>query len=315
MALNTNTLSFVLSILLKKEISSLTTAPCSCPLPAIFVSTHLETPVIFGAQQRLMGMLCQPTQGATAPRLACLLMNAGVVHRVGPHRLNVKIARALALQNVPSLRLDLSGRGDSLPSPEGAGQDVHDMQEAMSHLQTTLGIEQFVVIGICSGAVNAYQLAQADERVVGMLMFDCYLYPTLKTRWLRRWYRWRVMSWADVHHKLMGKLNAVLRLDKSHTAAALKPAPLPGSGTPSRAEFAKTIDALLQRGVRVSLIYSGSFLELHNYQNQLQDAFGKNSFVKNIHYAFMPDVDHTATPLAAQHKLIADISEWTQKNF
>jgi pimeloyl-ACP methyl ester carboxylesterase len=277
------------------------------------VTTHLETPVIFGSQQRLMGMLCQPAPGAqTPPRFACLLMNAGVVHRVGPHRLNVKMARALALQNVPSLRLDLSGRGDSLPNPEGAGQDVSDLQAAMTQLQTQLGIDRFVVIGICSGAVSAYQLAQVDARVVGMVMFDGFLYPTRKTHWLRRWYRWRLMSWADVGKKLAAKFSARLR---PSTEVLSKPAPLPGSGSPPRAEFAAALCALQKRGVRTSLIYSGSFIELYNYHGQMADAFKNEPFLKDLHCEFMPDVDHTATPLAAQHKLISTISQWVQQNF
>ncbi len=280
------------------------------------VSPYLETPVMFGPQQRLMGMLCQPAYSASKPRIACLLMNAGVVHRVGPHRLNVKLARALIPENVPSLRLDLSGRGDSSPNPNGAGQDVSDLQEALIFLQTTLGIERFVVMGICSGAVNAYQLAQADERVVGLLMFDGFVFPTRKTHWLRRWYRWRLMSWAEVGKKLLSKARVCLRL-KTHRSGVptTQPAPLPGSGSPPRAEFAAVMTALQQRGVRTSMIYSGSFIELHNHHDQLASAFGKASFLQNLHYEFMPDVDHTATPLAAQHKLITSICNWVTQSF
>jgi pimeloyl-ACP methyl ester carboxylesterase len=277
-----------------------------------FVTTHLETPVIFGTQQRLMGMLCQPSPSAPAPpRFACILMNAGVVHRVGPHRLNVKIARALTEQNVPSLRLDLSGRGDSLPNPQGAGQDVSDMREAMSHLEATLDIKRFVVVGICSGAVSAYQLAQTDERVVGVLMFDGFVFPTRKTQWLRRWYRWRVMSWADVGQKILSKLRA--RWRSSAGTASKNPAPLPGSGSPPRAEFAGVMLKLQKRGVRTSMVYSGSFIELHNYHGQLADAFRGEAFLKDLHDKFMPDVDHTATPLAAQRKLINCICEWVKQ--
>ena len=119
-----------------------------------------ETVARFGAGERLLGIVTLPAQRREdAP--ACLFMNAGVVHRIGPHRINVKLARALAAVGIASIRIDLSGMGDSATAPgavHSGEQTVRDLQDAMTHLEQTLGITRFIVFGLCSGAVHAYWL-------------------------------------------------------------------------------------------------------------------------------------------------------------
>jgi hypothetical protein len=69
-----------------------------------------EDVVQFGLEDRLVGVLTTP---ATALRNApaCLLMNAGVIHRIGPHRLNANISPALAAHAIATLHGDLSVLG------------------------------------------------------------------------------------------------------------------------------------------------------------------------------------------------------------
>ncbi|MGE5451539.1 MAG: alpha/beta fold hydrolase, partial [Acidobacteriota bacterium] len=141
----------------------------------------------FGPQGGLVGTLCIP--GDTAPQpLAVVLLNAGVIPRMGPHRFNVKLARALAQAGISSMRLDLSGQGDS----EAATQRSHhedlalaDLQAAMDEVSARTGITRFVIAGICSGAINGLAVAQQDPRVVGLWMLDGYAYPGRWTAWWR----------------------------------------------------------------------------------------------------------------------------------
>ena len=72
---------------------------------------YRECLVQLGAEGHLVGTLVQPT-GPSAS-VGVLFVNAGVIHRIGPHRIHVKIGRVLAQDGVPSLRLDLTGLGDS----------------------------------------------------------------------------------------------------------------------------------------------------------------------------------------------------------
>ncbi|HHO68021.1 MAG TPA: alpha/beta hydrolase, partial [Gammaproteobacteria bacterium] len=71
-----------------------------------------ERVVTFGPERNLVGVLTQPDQ--VRPDLPVLVfLNAGLLHRVGPYRMHVDLARQLAARGYASLRFDLSGRGDS----------------------------------------------------------------------------------------------------------------------------------------------------------------------------------------------------------
>ena len=69
----------------------------------------------FGANNGLFGILTSPDDDAKlADAPVAIILNAGIVHRVGPFRMHVDIARQLAAKGFSTLRMDLSGLGDSL---------------------------------------------------------------------------------------------------------------------------------------------------------------------------------------------------------
>lgn len=268
-----------------------------------------EQVVQFGPSQRLVGIwTTPPTVLSDAP--ACLLMNAGVIHRIGPHRLNVKVARALAGSGISTLRFDLSGVGDSPAALGGThfgAQAVLDLQAAMDHLEAQLDVRRFVVFGLCSGAVNGYRLALTDHRVVGAFMFDGFSYPTLRTHVLRRWRRLRSQSLMSLARKIPRRLFRRPGATEEEVADGDD-----GPSHPSRQQFEQDMNQLVARGVAVHLVYSGSFLEHFNYPNQLRDAFPKAPFLEAVRVDYLPDVDHTVTSLAAQRKVIATVLQWVQ---
>ena len=50
----------------------------------------IERSIAFGADGGLIGTLCLPSiPGANGSGVGQILFNAGVVHRIGPHRINV----------------------------------------------------------------------------------------------------------------------------------------------------------------------------------------------------------------------------------
>ena len=73
-----------------------------------------EQAVLFGKTRSLAGVVTDPPKSTEdRKRPAIVLLNSGLVHKVGPNRLNVKLARMLATMGFPVLRFDLSGIGDS----------------------------------------------------------------------------------------------------------------------------------------------------------------------------------------------------------
>ena len=152
--------------------------------------------VQLGAEGHLVGTLVQPTGPSAA--VGVLFVNAGVIHRIGPHRIHVKIGRVLAQDGVPSLRLDLTGLGDSGRAGGTDGmlaQVRRDIRAALDLLAERTGLSRFVIIGICSGAEYGYQYALDDERVAGLVMVDGYSFGNRRTRMLRYLLRLRTLTW------------------------------------------------------------------------------------------------------------------------
>ena len=63
-----------------------------------------EMVVRFGDAESLVGIVTLPS--APTNSTAVVLLNAGVIHRVGPHRMNVQLARRLAARGFTALRFD-----------------------------------------------------------------------------------------------------------------------------------------------------------------------------------------------------------------
>jgi len=75
-----------------------------------------EQVIRFEPSQTLVGIVTQPAPALANPDLpAVVLLNAGLLHRVGPNRIYVQLARKLAGFGFTVLRFDFSGMGDSRP--------------------------------------------------------------------------------------------------------------------------------------------------------------------------------------------------------
>lgn len=283
-----------------------------------------ETPITFGLREELMGILTTPlptpTSAPAAGReaqepVAFLMFNAGVLPRVGPRRINVKLARAFAERGAISFRFDLAGQGDSRTSVSGrsfAEQALSDIGAAMDHLQASHGISRFALIGICSGAVHAFAVARSDPRVAGVLCFDGHSYRSRWARAMRHWKRFRVASWPQV---LAGLLRRTTYAKAAARSAGQVDASVvePYLSNPSRDEFAGALQNLVDRGTRVSLVYSGSVLEYYSYGNQFRDVFGREPFFDKVHCAYRPDIDHTIVSLRAQRALMEIAMQWSDE--
>jgi alpha-beta hydrolase superfamily lysophospholipase len=134
-----------------------------------------ESAVGLDADHSLFGILCEPPErrGDTA----ILMLNVGGNHHIGPHRMYVKAARALAAAGYSSLRFDLAGIGDSHMQP-GTSVDGTYFRHSMPSVSAAIdllahrGCKRFYLLGICSGAYVAFQSAQLDARVAGQILMN-----------------------------------------------------------------------------------------------------------------------------------------------
>lgn len=134
-----------------------------------------EEAVRFGPQRGLVGIVTDPEGPRDAELPAVVLLNAGLMHRVGPNRTYVQIARTLAARGHSVMRFDFSGMGDSrpradhLPYIESAPREARD---AMDWLAEHRGARRFILIGHCAGAGVALLVARDDVRVAGAALIN-----------------------------------------------------------------------------------------------------------------------------------------------
>lgn len=149
--------------------------------PATWNSPDCRERLLQLAGGSLCGVLSEPMApiGARACEPLVMLLNVGEDYRVGPHRVSVSIARALATQGHRVVRLDCAGMGDSAPIPGAVARPyryaaVSDVRAAMDALACS-GARAFVLAGLCSGAYLAYQTALVDPRVRAIALLNARL--------------------------------------------------------------------------------------------------------------------------------------------
>src|SRR5262245_5043479 len=121
---------------------------------------HREVPmkqeaVLFGTASALIGVITDPPASERERRtVAVILLNAGLVHRVGPHRLYVELSHRLGALGFATFRFDFSGIGDSDARRDSLPFDkniLSEVKEAMDVLGHQRGVDRFVLMGLCSG--------------------------------------------------------------------------------------------------------------------------------------------------------------------
>lgn len=158
--------------------------PAAAPAwPGAWHAGHaVETPVAFGPDGELLGVLSQPAASGRAQHAgtAVLMLNVGGNYRVGPNRVYVKLARELASSGYRVLRMDVAGIGDSRIA-EGFSSESMYRSDAVADVRAAIdamrqrGCERIFLLGICSGAYLAFQTALADPRVSGQLIINARL--------------------------------------------------------------------------------------------------------------------------------------------
>lgn len=271
-----------------------------------------EVAVLFGPDESLVGVYT-PAEGGGD--LCCLLSNAGLMPRMGPNRLNVKIARELARQGVSTLRFDLAGLGDSKANTSAVSwrdQAVQDIRSAMDFATQRFGQRRFVIFGICSGAENALNASLADERVIASFMVDGFWYRSIWTRPVQWFNRIRKLTPSRVMRGIRRRVRS--RGSPSTEEQNLEFFPGEESANPPREVYAKTMNALAARGTRIFVLYTNAAADYVSYSNQLRDAFRGEPFARHIGSELIMDIDHTAVPIAAQRRMIFMFTDWVRGN-
>jgi alpha-beta hydrolase superfamily lysophospholipase len=312
-----------------------------------------EQAVAFGPRQSLIGVVTWPPPrrgGTDAERLAVargplasvapdpekgirstyglpavLLLNSGILHRVGPNRIYVKIARSLAALGFVVLRFDFSGIGDSPARDDNLlfeQSSLQDIEQAMAMLHSLAGSNRFVLAGLCSGAQVAFQGALTNHSVIGAVMINAGghlhddhnadLSMALFHRGLRNHYlrialhsSFRSKNWLKVR---TGDLNLRLLWGAARHFRLRNPLRRQRGGSDPQEYALAHLATLSERGVRLLHIYAEGDQGLDYFRLLL----GKQALSGNQPMELIRGANHTFSTLWSQERLVQVICDWAR---
>lgn len=278
----------------------------------------VEQALLLGPRKSMVGVITPASAQAVVPDAPfVVILNAGIIHRVGPNRMHVLLARALAAAGFGVLRVDLSGLGDSearndaLPPLDAT---MADIREILDMLQATRQVQRVVLVGLCSGADHSIIYAGTDERVVGVALMD----PSIP----------RTLGYYVHHygHRILGLrawLNLMLGRHPIWRALKRRLSPAP-AGAPAEVEARgpsledPKVKAFLQNaygralgnGVQLLAVLTSDRQRQHNYRRQLLDAFPQLPFGQQLWLEYFKECDHTFASAANRARLIGLVEAW-----
>ena len=243
---------------------------------------------------------------------AVLFWNAGILHRVGPYRLYVDMSRRLAKLGFLAARFDLSGKGDSGPRRDMVPEKERvkrDVQEVMNLVTINTGIEKFVLIGLCSGADDAFPIAVLDRRVSGLVMLDGFGYRTFNYYvyyYLPRIYRcYKLESWKKF---VVRKYNNYLSRSGRKVDDYIRE-------FPPKKKARADILSLIERKVNLLFVYSGTVGEYYNYKGQFVDMFKPIELNEKLQVEYFTEATHIYDRLEDRNRLMSCVCDWMQKHY
>ena len=267
-----------------------------------------ERAIQFGSHSGLVGIVTLPDQPAT-PKCALLMANIGLHHRAGPYRLFTELARRVAGRGLLALRFDLSGLGDSTPRSGTLGdveRGVLDMSEAMDWLQSKLGVERFILIGLCSGVDAIHPVATRDTRVTGAIFIDGYTYPTVGQFIRRHTVRYlQLRRWT----RYFARRRAVRGTEPIAPAAGAAQQQMFVREYPQLSQFRADVRRMVDRGSRLLFIWTGTY-SAYNSSRQLAEMLGKDVPRHNMTVQHLTAADHIFTAVEQRDELIARLEAW-----
>jgi len=269
----------------------------------------------FGSENNLTGIATIPDN--INKKVAVILFNAGVLHKVNAFDMNIDLMKMLADDGSLVFRFDLSGMGDSKKSKNKSTlneQVINDLIQSMDLIEDKYNVKDFVFIGLCTGADNAHKISVADDRVMGVVWLDGYAYPTTeynKLNFVR--YIKAALNPAKLLKFIKKKLAVLLGGDSDYVS---------DEGVdnyfwelPDKEVYRKQMQDIFKRNSKGLYLYSGGVNDYYLYEGQFFDAFKGEKFLSNIEEQYYDNADHLY--VIKKHRLIMleRIKKWMRDHF
>jgi pimeloyl-ACP methyl ester carboxylesterase len=263
----------------------------------------------YGEDGRGLSILTLPGRkaGPAEFRPVVILLNAGLLNRTGPNRLYVRMARVFAELGCASLRVDLTGRGDT-PVGKSTIYDeatFDDYAAIKTKLNSRFGPAPIVLVGLCSGSDDAIRFAQSDPDVKGMILLDPvafkdanFVFRSIKNTILE------CLRMPGFHVRLLWR-----RIEKV-TAGQRFLHPFAMRKIPSLADTRRAMSELERRGGRALLVYTRFASFYYNRPGQLKAALGRDETDPVCDEVYWPDVTHTYVLDVHRRRLLETVGTW-----
>lgn len=281
--------------------------------------TFVESTCTFGSAN-LRGVTTTPAaEVAGTSDVGVVLLNAGLVHHVGPNRIHVDLARRLAGMGHAVLRFDHAGVGDSPPRSDGLPFEraaPAEVAEALDQLGKTTTARRFVLAGICSGAMMSLRAGSKDERVVAVVPVNpqSHLEDPELARWVASRTEARYLfsvsmtkgrSWKSVLTGKADYLSIARTLVRRATGFIRRPKPLSLTGWDPLGD----LRSLASRGAKTHMVFSKGDAS----KDVMEAVAGRElpKLVSNgaVTITTLDGADHTFTPREARERLMDFVCE------
>jgi len=272
----------------------------------------IEEPLQFAEGGRLFGILTLPSEvpATSDPPPVFVFLSAGLLHRVGPSRVQVDIVRKLARMGLASLRVDLSGVGDSPPRAGLSNQQAvaADFAAMLAVLDARLGRLRLVLAGLCAGADNSVRLAAHEPRVVGMLLLDPICFPD--SGFATRAAIGMVEKYSNPARYIAWSKRRLTAIKAAPRAARDPVDVIASRDLPTREQLRAAFEMMLARKGRVLSVFTGAAIPYYNRAGQLGRFLDLAGYPSSCTELFWPEVDHTYTLDLHRRRLAQRIGIW-----
>lgn len=286
----------------------------------------VETPVRFGLDGHLAGIVCEPL--STRRGSTVLFLTSAYDRHAGWGRSTLTMARRLAQEGIASLRFDTANVGDSPAVPGRCEQVLYDDEQnedvvAALDFIDMRGLGGAVVSGRCSGAFLGFRAALIDERIGAVCAVNAPVFRWHAGRSVEEAVRNSTRSLADYGKRAVSR-DTLRRLIRGEiNVAAASQNIVKGIGgriarsvtfrfrflTEEGRELRGAFRSLASRHVPVRLLYSEHDIGLEHYNFYFADGGSPLMESGNVSTLIVPDADHNFTPAHAKEAYIAAVRD------
>lgn len=269
---------------------------------------------IITLQNRISGIFKKSEIDDGKGKPIVLFWNAGLLHKVGPYRMYVEFSKELANIGFNSFRFDLTGMGDSESSGSlelDKHRIVSEVKSVVDELAKKTGIDEFVLLGLCSGADNAFDVALVEKRIKGLMLLDGYTYTTPKyilNKWISKLSN--LMSYRKVRAFLRSKLHLFFNGEGKEPVSVMGYV----REFPEVEEFRKSLRQLQKRNIGLYMVYSGGYPG-YLYKDQFYDFSGVVKASDDVQVTYFDKADHMYIVKESRDELLLSMLEWLKQNF